>query len=225
MKPVIAGAVFDLDGTLLDSMGIWQSLGRDYLKSLGVIAPESLDEKLQSLSLEQAAVYMKDEYHLEQSVSQIVEGIAQLIADFYQTEASLKPGVQEFLVRLKEAGIPMCVLTATAQELAEAALFRTGVLPYFEAVLSCTSAKESKNQPGAFKTACQLLKTAPENTLVFEDALYALRAAEQAGCQTVGIYDRFEPQPEALRETADLWLPDWQKNEALVKRLKEGKQK
>jgi beta-phosphoglucomutase-like phosphatase (HAD superfamily) len=117
----IKGAIFDLDGTLLDSMYIWDTIGSDYLRSLGVEPRENLNQTFKSMSLLQAAAYYRREYGVSLSTKEIMDGVNRMIERFYFHDVSAKRGVKEVLERLKKAGVRMCVATATDLHLAEAA--------------------------------------------------------------------------------------------------------
>ena len=110
---MIKGAIFDLDGTLIDSMFIWDTIGEDYLKSFGINPKENLVEVFKTFTLEQAAEYYLNHYHIKLSAKEIVEGINNMVAERYHTKVALKPGVSDFLKRLKGLGIKMCVATVT----------------------------------------------------------------------------------------------------------------
>ena len=124
---MISSAIFDVDGTLLDSMTVWDTIADDYLLSLGLQPKENLTEVFKTFSLEQSAQYYQEHYNVKKSVPEIIEGINQLISDFYFYKAPLKSGVKEFLNELKEHSIPMCIATATELNLIEAALSRCGI--------------------------------------------------------------------------------------------------
>ena len=110
---MIKGAIFDLDGTLIDSMFIWDTIGEDYLKSFGIEPKENLAEVFKTFTLEQAAEYYHNHYNIKLSVKEIVEGINDMVAEIYRTKVVLKPGISDFLKRLQSLGVKMCVATVT----------------------------------------------------------------------------------------------------------------
>lgn len=181
--------IFDVDGTLLDSMSVWDDIGERYLTSLGILAREGLKDALNTMSLEQGAAYLKEEYQLDKSVSQIIEGVLKIVSDFYRFEAPLKPGVKETLEWLNAEKIRMVIATSGDSELAEAALKRNGIQKYFEHIYTCTEAGAGKDEPTIYLKAAEFLQTEPENVLVFEDALHAAETAKKAGFIVVGVYD------------------------------------
>ena len=116
---MIKGAIFDLDGTLVDSMFIWDTFGEDYLKTLGIETKENLAETFKTFTLEQAAEYYRKHYNVKLSVDEIVDSINHTVAEIYQTKVNLKPGVKAFLKRLHKRGVKMCVATVTDRIVAE----------------------------------------------------------------------------------------------------------
>lgn len=181
--------IFDVDGTLLDSMPVWDDIGERYLTSLGIPARAGLKDALDTMSLEQGAAYLKEEYHLEESVSQIIKGVLKIVSDFYRFEAPLKPGVKETLEWLSAEKIRMVIATSGDGELAEAALKRNGIQKYFEHIYTCTEAGAGKDEPTIYLKAAEFLQTKPENILVVEDAVHAAETAKKAGFIVVGVYD------------------------------------
>ena len=121
---MIKGAIFDFDGTLVDSMFIWDTFGEDYIKSFGIEPKENLTETFKTFTLEQAAEYYRNNYDINLSVKEIVEGINNMVAEIYHTKVELKPGVRDFLKRLKSSGIKMCIATVTDRVVVENVLKR-----------------------------------------------------------------------------------------------------
>ena len=116
---MIQGAIFDVDGTLLDSMSVWANIGADYLRFLGYEPRENLNETFKSMSLYQAACYYQSEYGVTLSTEEIIAGVNDRIGQFYRERAGLKPGVAGFLRQLREKGVKMCIATATDRPLVE----------------------------------------------------------------------------------------------------------
>lgn len=129
------GAIFDVDGTLLDSMPVWHNIGELYLESLGITCEKDLGDKIYAMSLEQGASYLRKEYHLEKSESEIIHEVLKIVDDFYRLEAPLKPGVRKVLDWFRNHGIPMAVATSGNRALALAALERTGLQSIFRQCL------------------------------------------------------------------------------------------
>lgn len=131
----VRAAILDMDGTLLDSLSIWDTIGEDYLRSLGIVPEPNLSEILRTMSMSQAASYFQEKYGVQKSEEQIVAGIDEMLEDFYRHSVLLKLGAVHLLNTLIQSEIPMLLATATNRDLSEAALKRCGVLDAFEAVL------------------------------------------------------------------------------------------
>jgi HAD superfamily hydrolase (TIGR01509 family) len=213
---MIKAAIFDMDGTLLDSMPIWEHASERYLADKGIKAQENLAETLFSMSMSQGAAYVKRNYKLPEDIDTIVAGVNTIVFDFYQKEAAPKVGVRQFLDRLKGEGIPMAVATSTDRPMVEAALKRNGLLPYFEHIFTCTEVGAGKVKPDIYLKAQELLGMSREETWVFEDALYAIDTAKKAGFPAVGIYDHASrKQQEQIRALADIYITEFTDEESL----------
>ncbi len=204
---MIKGVIFDIDGVLLDSMGIWDDLGARYLKSIGVKPEDGLNEILFSMSMEQGASYLNEHYRLQKTDPEIHAGITQMIEDFYFHEVLPKPGAKELLEFLKQNGIKMTAATSSPRIHVEKALERNGLLGFIEKIFTNTEVGASKHEPEIYNQAAAFLGTKPDETLVFEDSLYALKTAKEAGFVTVGVYDeKGESDQEGVKNTGDHYI-------------------
>ena len=205
----IRGAIFDVDGTLLDSMFIWDTIGEAYLRSIGYQPKENLNETFKNMSLHQAARYYRTEYGVTLSIDEIMNGVNAMLERYYRFEVSLKPGVAELLAQLQASGVKLCIATATDRYLVEAALERCGVLSCFGAIFTCNEVGHGKDEPDIFEEALRFLGTEKAETVVFDDALYAVRTAKEAGFPVAVIYDSHEKNQEGLRVLADFYIEDF----------------
>ena len=212
----IAGAIFDLDGTLLDSMSIWKTVGEDYLRTLGIEPDGNLKETLKTMSLLQAGEYLKQQYGIAATVEEIMQGVNSLVEHFYTEEAPLKAGVADFLEALSHRGVRMCIATATDRHLARAALARNGILKYFGEIFTCTSVGCGKDQPDIFEAALAFLGTPKMQTLVFEDALHAAQTAKGAGFCVAAVLDSTEECQAELKALADFYIENFRKAEGIL---------
>lgn len=185
----IEGVIFDLDGTLLDSMYIWDTIGSDYLISCGITPEPNLNEKFKKMSIVQAAQYYKDVYMLADSIDDIIDGVNHMIEHLYTSEVKVKPGVKDLLYKMNENNIKMCVATATDRYMVEAALKSNGIDKYFSGIFTCTEVGFGKDSPEIFEKALETLRTPKSNTIIFEDALHAIETAKSAGFKVIGVYD------------------------------------
>lgn len=201
---MIRYAVFDVDGTLLDSSPMWEHLGSRYIKGVGLTPADGLDDALRTLSLEQAAAYMKREYSIPCSPEEIVRQITRLTESYYTNEVTPKKGAHELLSALDAHGVRMALATAGDKRLAAAALERLGLYGYFSAAASC-SEYGAKSSPEVYFAAAEMMFADPKETLVFEDSLHALLTAKKAGFVTAAVRDISEPQQSLLKNTADFY--------------------
>ena len=206
---MIKGAIFDLDGTLLDSMFIWDTIGEEYLRSLGKEPHEDLKETFMTLTLEEAAEYYREHYGVTLSVKEIVDGVNAMVEQTYRTKVTLKPGIAEYLAWLKENGVRMCVATVTDRYLVEETLERLGVRHYFSEIFTCAEVGFGKDKPVIYQKALEHLGTEKSDTYVFEDMLFALNTAKTDGFPTVGVYDRHEEHQDELKELSDYYIRDF----------------
>lgn len=182
-------AIFDMDGTLIDSMKIWENLGVEYLTNKNIKVKENLNEIINSMSMEESAIYFKKKFGIKDSVKKIISDENKLIEHKYKYEIPLKENVKEYLSYLKKKDIKMCVTTATSLNLAKTALRRLDVLKYFSFVISCDETKVGKSKPDIYYLALDKMNAKIEETVVYEDADYAIKTAKKAGLYCVGVYD------------------------------------
>lgn len=223
-------AIFDFDGTLFDTMYIWDIVGETYLRSLGIEPKPSLREDVRALSLAQSAAYLQHEYGITLSADQIISGINHTIEGFYLNEVRPKAHVHEFLDRLKRTGIRICIATATDRYLIEAALKRCGLESYFEAIFTCGEVGHGKDEPVIFRKALEYFisgqSTGPDAScpagekracMVFEDAIHAARTARDDGFALAAVYDSSEVRQAELRQLADCYIEDYRHTEEFWK--------
>ena len=206
---MIKGAIFDVDGTLLDSMHIWDMVGSEYLISQGCTPEKNLNELFKTFSLSQAAEYFIKNYGINKSVDEICNGVNAMVEDGYKNQVLIKPGIETLLYKLKQNGVKMCVATATDKYLVEAALQRNGILSYFDEIFTCPDLGYGKDEPIIYRECLKFLGTKRENTLVFEDVLYAVNTAKNDGFNVVAVYDKHEKNQTQLIKTADIFLPNY----------------
>ena len=204
----LRGAIFDVDGTLLDSMSIWDTIGAAYLRSIGYEPKENLNEVFKNMSLRQAARYYQTEYGVTRSIDGIIDGVNAILERYYRYEAPLKPGAASLLAQLRENGVRLCIATATDRYLVEAALSRLGVLSCFSGIFTCNEVGSGKDKPRIFEAALRFLGTEKAHTFVFDDALYAIRTAKAAGFPVAAVRDSHEKEQTAIRALADIYLED-----------------
>jgi len=210
----IKGAIFDLDGVLLDSMFIWDILGEKFLKDQGIQPRDDVREALRPMSLLQAAQYFRDEYGMLDSVQAIIDGINHLVEHFYFDLAMPKPGVHDFLDKLMDNNVKMCITTATDRVMVDVALKRNHMEQYFDEIFTCTEVGHGKDEPNIYLQALEFLGMTKREVFVFEDALYAIKTAKKAGFSVAAVYDSTaQAQQIEIKEIADAYITTFQEIE------------
>ena len=208
----IRGAIFDMDGTLTESMHLWIEIGRRYLEGLGYTVSPEQNREMTKMLLEPMALYMQDQFGLTKSQSQIVDEINKIVEPDYFETVVVKPTVVESLEAMQERGIRMCVATATDRHLTEACLKRNGIDRFFSAVFTCGEEHCNKRTSLIYDKARAHLGTSPEETYIFEDTYVSILGAKQSGCRVVALEDRWsEKKRELIKEAADVYV-EHQKN-------------
>ena len=208
---MIKGAIFDFDGTLVDSMFIWDTFGEDYLRTLGKEPKENLTETFKTFTLEQAAEYYREHYGVSLSVGEIVDGVNEMVAEIYRTKVALKNGVPEFLHDLQSKGVKMCVATVTDRPIVENVLVSLGIRDFFVEILTCAEVGYNKETPHIYRAALEALGTKKDETVVFEDALHALKTAKNDGFPVAAVYDKHETRQIEMRAEADYYISDYKR--------------
>ena len=201
-------AIFDMDGTLLNSMHIWHGLGDRTVRALGYEPDPDLYDHLKSLTTPDGARYCKERYHMTESVDEIVAITEAQVEDFYRNQVQAKPGVLPFLTLLKMEGVDMYVATNTARYLVEAALRHAGIDSFFRGVLTCAEAGAGKAEsPVVYEKAMRRMGGNKQNTVIFEDALHAIQTAKAAGFRVCAVYDpSAEDEQAEIRALADTYI-------------------
>lgn len=205
----IEGAIFDLDGTLIDSMKIWHDVSLIYMRLNGIEPPEDFQKKFLKLSIVQAATLFNENYFPNIPVEEIIKQINALVEDFYFNEALPKKGVKDVLQYFKENNVKMCIATATDRYLVEKCLERNNLLEYFSEIFTCTEVGSGKDTPVIYTKALKQLNTPKENTYIFEDAFYAIRTAKAAEFNVIAIEDEYETRKDKAKKRADYYLHNW----------------
>lgn len=203
--------IFDLDGTLVDSMHYWKQLGKEYLKKRGVTNfPKRVEEQLKAVTMTEAAALFIREFGLSETKEQIAAQMNEMMENYYREQIPLKKGVLAYLQRLKEEGKQMCVASATDASLIEICLSRLGILDYFSFLLSCEMVGVGKRSPDIYEEAARRFGVLPQEIAVYEDALYAARTAKEAGFYVVGVFDEFMAENfTQLQVISDEVIIDW----------------
>lgn len=202
--------IFDLDGTLIDSMWMWKTIDIEYLGRYGIEVPDSLQKEIEGLSFHETAVYFKEHFLLEDSLEDIQSVWLEMAEYKYRYEVPLKDGVLEFLQYARKNGKKMAIASSNSKELVEATLISHQIREYFDEIVTCDEVAHSKPAPDVYLRAAQLLQVSPARCLVFEDILHGIQAGKAAGMTTYAVHDAYtEGIEKEKREAADGYIYDY----------------
>lgn len=184
-------AIFDMDGTLLDSMHIWDNVHLAILNNYakGIKVSEEFIEHIITLGAVDSAVAIKEYFNLNESAEEIMAYMNSVCQELYVMKAQLKPGAIEILEQLKKQGVKIAAATATNRNLIQQIFERLDLLKYFDFTITCDEAGKGKTQPDIYNICAEKLGEKAEDIMVFEDAITAITTAKNAGFQTTGVYD------------------------------------
>lgn len=185
----IKGVIFDLDGTLIDSMWVWDQIDMEYLNEKNLDVPENLADEIGHLSFNQVAVYFKERFKLEDSLDEIKKRWSDMAYYHYSTDIKLKEGVVEFLQYLKKSNIKIGLATSNSHALLEVVLKNNNIYNYFNAITITDEVSVGKHEPDVYLLAAKKLGVSPNECLVFEDIVQAIKGAKKAGMKVVGVAD------------------------------------
>ena len=216
----IKAAIFDMDGTLIDSLMIWDVLwsdfGEAYLKNRDFRPSAEDDKKVRTLTLRDAMHLIHKNYNIGQSGEELLEYANRIMIDFYSNRVTLKSGVLDFLEYCKRCGVKMCLATATAPELLHIALDHCGIGQYFLKIFSCGDIGKGKEHPDIFLLAHKFLGEKVSDTWVVEDSLVAIETATNIGFPTIGIYDPYNYGRDRIQEIATEYIAEGQSLARLI---------
>jgi len=196
--------IFDLDGTLLDSMGVWEQIDVDFLSKRGFDVPEDYINAICSRSFPEAAQYTIERFNLPDSVDDLLKEWNAMAVYAYGHTVPLKPHALDYLTALKHRGAKLAIATSLPAALYEPVLLNHGIQYLFDAICSTDEVAYGKTKPDVFILTAQKLGIPPEMCIVFEDILPAMQSAKQAGMTVYGVFDpSSSDQWEIIKKTAD----------------------
>lgn len=206
----IKAAIFDLDGTLIDSMSLWDQIDIDYLGSKNIAVPSNLNDEISHLSFNQVALYFKETFSLEDSLDEIKDTWNSMAHTHYSSNIHLKKGVLQFLQFLKESNIKIGLATSNSTELLEASLKFNNIYDYFDEITITDEVGIGKHEPDVYLLAAKKLKVKPEDCIVFEDILPAVKGAKKAGMKVIAVEDERSISDQAeIIKNADNYINDF----------------
>lgn len=201
------GFIFDLDGTLMDTMGFYESFSNNVLLSFGKTPENDVREKVRSFTVQDACKYFKDEYSIEESVDFIYKRAGEMVQRLYESDAPLKEGVMEFLKASKSLGIKLSIATASPKEGIVLALKRLGIYDMFDCILTCPELGTTKREPLIYRECANRMGLSEKDVTVFEDAHHAIETAKKGGFRVVAVKEETELEfIDKILETADLYV-------------------
>ncbi|MDP4090900.1 MAG: HAD family phosphatase [Bacillota bacterium] len=206
----IKAAIFDLDGTLIDSMWVWEKIDVDYLALKGHEMPSDLRDDIAHLSFQDTAVYFKNRFNLPDTLEEIRAEWNRMALQEYTFNIKLKPGAREFLALLKSNGIKIALATSNSSPLLDIALEGNDIVDSFDVITTTSEVPRGKDFPDIYLRCAEKMSVAPEHCIVFEDILPAVLSAKASGMKVIGILDKAAShQWEEIRNCADMTMENF----------------
>lgn len=207
----IEAVLFDLDGTLVDSMWVWPKVDEIYLGRMGLDVPENLQDQIEGMGFTEVARYFKERFHIPETLEQIKATWNQMALEAYTHKVPLKSGVRQFLAALQSRKIPMAVASSNSRQLIEAVLRSHEIDRYFDCIVTACEVERGKPAPDVYLAAARKLSVNPSKCLVFEDIVAGILAGKAAQMTTCAVEDTFSaPQREEKRKRADYYIDSYE---------------
>ena len=202
--------IFDLDGTLLDSMHVWKNLDIEFLQKRGLGTPNDYQKAVATMNLSEAAAYTIQRFGLSDTPESLMREWDDMMAYAYGHTVQMKPYAKEYLLKLRERGVKMAIATSSSPELYEGALSNHGIYDLFQVICNSDEAGYGKSRPDVFLLTAKKLGVSPGDCLVFEDILVAIKSAKSIGMTVYGVYDEASKNDwEEIKKTADGFITDF----------------
>lgn len=206
----IEAVIFDLDGTLVDSMWIWREIDIEYLGRYGLELPETLQSEIEGMSFSETAVYFKNRFELPDSLEEIMRNWNEMAWEKYAKEVPLKPGAKEFLDLCKSRGIKLGIATSNSRELAQNVADVHGLHDYFDCIMTGSDVEKGKPAPDIYLAVASQMNVEPSKCLVFEDICHGITAGLAAGMSVCAVEDEYSaPQRNAKQKLAHYYINDY----------------
>lgn len=206
----IKAVIFDLDGSLVDSMWMWRAIDIEYLGRFGIPLPEDLQSRIEGMSFSETAVYFKEHFPIPDSIDQIKEDWNCMAWDKYANEVPLKPGIPEFLERCREEGIKLGIATSNSRQLVENIAKVHNLRDYFSCIMTGCDVAHGKPSPDIYLAVAEGLDCPPSQCLVFEDIIPGIQAGKAAGMRVCAVEDAYSVNDrERKKALADYYISDY----------------
>ena len=202
--------IFDMDGSLVDSMWVWKEIDIAYLGKFHLTIPEDLQRQIEGMSFTETAVYFKERFSLPCTVEEIKADWNQMAWEMYRTRVMPKPGAIDFLEHCKKQNIKLGIATSNSRPIVDMVLKERGIAPYFSCIMTGCEAKKGKPAPDVYLLTAQQMQVVPEKCLVFEDIVSGILAGKAAGMEVCAVEDAYSAyQREEKRKLADYYIQDF----------------
>lgn len=206
----IEAVLFDLDGSLVDSMWIWRDIDIEYLGKFGISLPEKLQADIEGMSFTETAVYFKERFKIPDSVEQVKEDWNRMAWNKYTHQVPLKKGAREFLEHCHENGIKLGIATSNSRELVENVISVHGLTGYFDSIVTACEVDKGKPAPDVYLEAAKRCGAVPEKCLVFEDIVAGIMAGKSAGMKVCAVEDAYSRHQDAEKKRlSDYFITDY----------------
>lgn len=207
----ISAVIFDLDGTLVDSMWMWRQIDIDYLEMKSRAFPEDLQSCIEGMSFSETAEYFKERFGLEDSIEEIKAEWNRMAHDMYEHRVPFKPGAKDFLQRLKQQGIGIGIATSNSKELVETVMKALEAEELFDEIHTACEVSRGKPAPDIYLHVAKCLGANPEGCLVFEDIVNGILAGKAAGMKVCAVYDDFSADQDGeKRRLSDYYINSYE---------------
>lgn len=202
--------IFDLDGTLVDSMWMWHQIDVEYLGRYGYECPPDLQRDIEGMSFTETAVYFKEHFRIPESLDQIKQAWIEMSIEKYRCEVPLKDGVREFLEYLKASGLRMGIATSNGSDMVSAVLESLDIASYFQVITTACEVAAGKPAPDIYRKVAEKLSVSPEECIVFEDVPAGILAGKAAGMTVCAVEDQYSAgMREEKTELADYFIENY----------------
>ena len=213
-KIKVKAAIFDMDGTLVNSLMFWDSMAQDinnqFFKKENFKLDEEVDKTVRTMIFSKGMLYIRSFYDLPVTDEEFLDFAAQKLEEFYKNQVKAKAGIFDMLDFFVEKGVKLCLASATDLKYVKIAVECCGLSKYFPIILSCSDIGKGKDQPDIYYKSIEALGVKLEDVCVFEDSPVALETAQSAGITTIGVFDQYTPDQKRVKAASDVYLEEGQ---------------